>query len=70
MVFESKCKFLGEENRLSKKGNEYLVVTVMQGIDVLTIMSDVEINSDFGKEFVGVFNYDVRFKNLRLVGAK
>ena len=70
MVFECKCKFLGKEEKLSKKGNKYLVITIIQGIDVLTIMSDVDVNADFGKEFIACLDYDVKYKNIRLVGAK
>lgn len=70
MVFECICRFLSKEEKISKKGNKYLVVTVMQGTSTLTVMSDVDINSEFGKEFTAIFDYDVKFKNLRLVGAK
>lgn len=70
MNFECRCKFLSKELKTSKKGNQYLVVTIMQNSSVLTIISDVDINLDFGKDCIVVLNYDVNYKNIRLIGIK
>lgn len=69
MIFHCNCRFLSKEDRVSKKGNKYCVVTIMEGVETLTVMSDVDITADFGKEFTAVFDYDTKFKNLRLIGA-
>ena len=70
MNFECKCKFLSKEIKTSKKGNQYLVVTIIQGSSVLTLMSDVDINLDFGRDFIAQLTYDVNYKNIRLTGLK
>lgn len=70
MIFDCKCRFLGKETKLSKKGNEYIVITIMQNTTTLTVMSDVDINSEFGKEFIAILDYNPQYKNIRLVGAK
>lgn len=70
MILKLNCKFLGKESRTSKKGNQYNVVTVLQGVDTLTLMADVDINATFGTEFVALLDYDIRYKNLKLIGAE
>ena len=70
MVFECKCKFLGIEEKQSKKGNNYFVVSVIQGVETLTCMSDVEINAEFGKDFIGLLDYNPQYKSLKLIGLK
>lgn len=70
MNFECRCKFLNKELKTSKKGNQYLVVTIMQDSSVLTIISDVDINLDFGEDCIVVLTYDVNYKNIRLTGIK
>lgn len=70
MIFESKVKFLNMEEKVSKKGNKYNVVTIMQNSDVLSMMSDVEVKLDFGRDFVAILDYNVQFKNIRIIGVK
>lgn len=70
MKFECKCRFLGKEVKQSKKGNSYIVVSLMQESTILTVMSDVDVNCDFGKEIIVELTYHPRFKDLRLVGAR
>lgn len=69
MILKLNCKFLGKEVRTSKKGNQYNVVTVLQGVDTLQLMSDIDISGEFGKDFMALLDYDVRYKNLKLVGV-
>lgn len=69
MKFECKCKFIGKEYRESKKGNKYIIVTLIQDGSLLSVISDIDINADFGKDFVAVLTYNQKFKDLRLVGA-
>lgn len=70
MLLKLNCKFLGKEVRTSKKGNQYHVVTVLQGVDTLTLMSDIDLNAGFGTDFVALLDYDIRYKNLKLIGAE
>lgn len=70
MIFDCACKFIGKEIKQSKKGNSYIVVSLIQGTSVLTVMSEVDINCEFGKEIIVSLQYDLRYKNLKLVGAR
>lgn len=70
MVFELKCKFLGQEEKQSKNGNNYNVVSLFQGIDTLKVISDLELDLEFGQDFIAYINYDVTYKNMRLIGVK
>ena len=70
MEFELTCKFLGQEEKQSKKGNKYNVVSLMQGVDVLKVMSDFELDFEFGQDLIAIIDYNLTYKNMRLMGVK
>lgn len=70
MEIELKCKFLGQEEKQSKKGNKYNVVSLMQGIDTLKLMSDIELNFEFGQDLIAIIDYNLTYKSMRLIGVK
>lgn len=59
--------FLGEETKTSKKGNIYNVLTLMQGVDTLTVMSDIKLNATFGDNVNALLDYEPKYKNLKLI---
>ena len=70
MLFELECKFLGQEEKQSKKGNKYNVVSLVQGIDTLKLMSDIELNFEFGQDLIAIIDYNLTYKSMRLIGVK
>lgn len=70
MVFELKCKFLGQEEKQSKNGNNYNVVSLFQGVDTLKLMSEIELDFEFGQDLIAVIDYNLAYKNMRLIGIK
>jgi len=70
MIFELKCKFLAQEEKQTKKGNEYNVVSLMQGVDTLKLVSDIELDFEFGQDFIAIIEYNLTYKSMRLIGVK
>lgn len=70
MVFELTCKFLGQEEKQSKKGNKYNVVSLVQGVDTLKLMSDFELDFEFGQDLVAIIDYNSTYNTMRLIGVK
>ena len=70
MEFELECKFLGQEEKQSKKGNKYNVVSLMQGIDTLKLMSDFELDLEFGQDLIAIIDYNPTYNSMRLMGVK
>ena len=70
MEFELKCKFLGQEEKHSKKGNKYNVVSLVQGVDTLKLMSDFELDFEFGQDLIAIIDYNLTYKSMRLIGVK
>ena len=70
MEFELKCKFLGQEEKQSKKGNKYNVVSLVQGIDTLKLMSDFELDLEFGQDLIAIIDYNPTYNSMRLMGVK
>lgn len=62
--------FLGEETKTSKKGNIYNVVTLIQGVDTLTVMSDIKLMATFGDKVNALLDYEPKYKNLKLIDIK
>ena len=61
------------ENRVSKKGNKYSVIDLMQPdnkYEYLRVMVDNEIDVDelsIGSYYVATLDYNVRFKSFKVV---
>ena len=70
MEFELECKFLGQEEKQSKKGNKYNIVSLLQGVDTLKVMSDFELDYEFGQDLIAIIDYNLTYKNMRLMGVK
>ena len=70
MEFELECKFLGQEEKQSKKGNKYNIVSLLQGVDTLKVMSDFELDFEFGQDLIAVIDYNLTYKTMRLIGVK
>lgn len=70
MEFELECKFLGQEEKQSKKGNKYNVVSLVQGIDTLKLMSDFELDFEFGQDLIAIIDYNPTYNSMRLMGVK
>ena len=70
MEFELKCKFLGQEEKQSKIGNKYNVVSLVQGIDTLKLVSDIYLDFEFGQDLIAIIDYNLTYKNMRLIGVK
>ena len=69
MRLKCECKFIGKEYKESKKGNKYIVVTLIQNGSLLTVLSDVDVNVEFGQDVEAELFYNQRFKDLRLVSC-
>lgn len=71
MVLNSVCKFLGNEKKISKKsGNEYNVVALLGGVEPISCMSEIVLDSvPFGQPLDCSFEYNVKFSNLKLIKA-
>ena len=70
MEFELKCKFLGQEEKQSKIGNKYNVVSLVQGIDTLKLVSDIYLDFEFGQDLIAIIDYNLTYKSMRLIGVK
>lgn len=61
------------ENKVSKKGNEYTVIDLMQPenrYEYFRVMVDKEIEVDeenVGSFYVAVLDYNVRFKSFKVI---
>ena len=62
-------RFLGSEKKTSKKGNDYHVVLMQQGVETLNCMSDIEINLEYGQEFVATFEFNPQYKTVKLISS-
>lgn len=71
MKFKKRAKFLAMENKTSKKTNNiYTVASVMVGTELLTVMSEVPILSEFGKEIDLEFELNLKYNQLKIVGVE
>lgn len=73
MQMVSKLKFLSIENKTSKKGNNYLVLTAIQGSDVLSVMlgEKAEVpDLKFGDEFVAILDFNPKYKSMKFLGVQ
>lgn len=64
------CKFLSSEIKTSKKGNDYSVITVLQGTETITMMSNDLITCDFGQDITLLIEFNVKYKQLKVIDVK
>jgi len=56
-------KYLGSEVKTSRKGNNYFVITFLDGGTTHTMLSHVEVpNYEFGENFTAEFSLDYNVK--------
>ena len=70
MLINASVEIRGCSPKTSKKGNAYNVVALEQGVDTITIMTDLDIRKlteDKGKTVIGLFEYNPIYKGLTLV---
>lgn len=70
MLINASVEIRGCAKKTSKKGNDYNVVSLEQGVDTITIMTDLEINKLTplkGKTVIGLFEYNPTYKGLTLL---
>lgn len=75
MLFGAKVRFLGTEQKTSKKtGNIYNQIMVMQGVESLTVLTDVDVvelaELGFGEEYVANFEFNIKYSQLKVIGIK
>ena len=71
MVFQKECRFLASERKVSKKGNEYNVVSLLCGTDNLSVMADCQVNGfEFGQILVTDFDLNVKYNQIKVVGLE
>ena len=70
MLINASVEVRGCAPKTSKKGNAYNVVSLEQGVDTITIMTDLPLEklvSVKGKTVIGLFDYNPIYKGLTLV---
>lgn len=73
MIFGLKGVFIGQQTKVSSKGNSYTVASISNGCgEVLTSMlnkSDCLSDLELYKEYNFLVDYDVRYKNIKILGV-
>lgn len=68
MKFNKKMKFLGSFQKVSKKGNSYLLVTLFDDGDTVQCITEVPFDKiEFGRTVDVQFEFDSRYKNLKVL---
>ncbi len=70
MIFDKKGKFLASERKISKKQNEYTVVSLLVGADSITVMADCKIDYEFGDDVLFTFDLNTKYNQLKVVNTQ
>lgn len=70
MLMKSEVEIRGCVEKISKKDNKYNVVSLEQGVDTVTMMTDIDVSqlkALKGKTVIGEFEYNPMYKSMTLV---